>query len=196
MMLRTCRTCFQPFPLSRSISGRSRLIASWPRRRATADIRGFAHKVAVPPRKSLKVPSRANQAAKPPLRKAAAYESLSNKLATRASPTLLYTAPSHRPYLVGCYTIGIFLTSFAGINYHTQYLVAPEDLPSITRVSVSVGSFMLTCMGFWVLFRVSSLIYHLGGIQFDLKRRPATSFEPSRPFRPRPWPALARCSFK
>ena len=109
--------------------------------------------------KASKVPSRLVQPTSHAPRKFAEYESLNDKLATRSSPTLLYRASSYTHYIVACWTAGTFLVSIAGYNYRSQYFVVkPEDLPTFVPVSIAVGSFMIACIGFWMLLKVSTYV--------------------------------------
>lgn len=87
-------------------------------------------------------------------RKPAAYEPLSKKLALRASPTLLYRAPSHTNYIFGCYTTGGGLLAAAWFNFQTQFYVQPGGVPSWVPAFTSIGSFMIACGGFWMLLKV------------------------------------------
>ena len=87
-------------------------------------------------------------------RKPAAYEPLSQKLALRASPTLLYRASSHTHYIFGCYATGGGLLAAAWFNFQTQFYVQPGGVPSWVPAFTSIGSFMIACGGFWMLLKV------------------------------------------
>ena len=87
-------------------------------------------------------------------RKPAAYESLADKLAFRASPTLLYQASSYTYYLFGCYAVGGGLLAAAWFNFRTQFYVQPGGVPQWVPLFTSVGSFMIACGGFWMFLKV------------------------------------------
>ena len=90
-------------------------------------------------------------------RKPAAYEPLTDKLALRASPTLLYRASSYTNYLFGCYVAGAGLLAAAWSNFQTQNYVQLAGVPPWVPVFVSVGSLMIACGGFWMLLKVKKI---------------------------------------
>ena len=89
--------------------------------------------------------------------KPAEYEPLTEKLAIRAAPTLLYRASSYANYLFGCYATGGGLLAAAWFNFQTQFYVQPGGVPSWVPVFTSIGSFMIACGGFWMLLKVNML---------------------------------------
>lgn len=47
------------------------------------------------------------------------------------------------------------MVGIAVYNYRSQYfIVKPEDLPAFVPVFITVGSFMIACIGFWMLLKV------------------------------------------
>lgn len=86
--------------------------------------------------------------------KPAAYESLSEKLALRSSPTLLYQASSYNHYIIASYMVGGFLISVGVFNAQTPDFARPGDLPAYVPVFAAVGSFMIACIGFWMCLKV------------------------------------------
>ena len=90
-------------------------------------------------------------------RKPAVYEPLAEKLALRASPTLLYRASSYTDFLFGCYVTGGSLLAVAWLNFQTQFYVQPGGVPSWVPAFTSVGSFMIACIGFWMFLKVRML---------------------------------------
>ena len=119
----------------------------WVRCRLEKHHKQCLHKKAVPMgnfRKPLSVPKTSTLP----------YEPLRSKLANRVSPTLLYQAPSSTFYVIGCYTLGVFLVYVAGFNFETQYFLLPADAPTWVPVCVALGSFMIACVGFWMFFKV------------------------------------------
>ena len=97
-------------------------------------------------------------------RKPAAYEPLTEKLAFRASPTLLYRTSSNNNYLFGCYAVGAALLTVACFNFQTQFHIQPGDVPQWVPRSVSVGSFMIGGASLWMFLKVRGII-GLGGLQ-------------------------------
>ena len=91
-------------------------------------------------------------------RKPAAYEPLTDKLALRASPTLLYRASSYTNYLFGCYVAGAGLLAAAWSNFQTQNYGQLAGVPPWVPVFVSVGSLMIACGGVWMLFKVKKIV--------------------------------------
>ena len=90
-------------------------------------------------------------------RKPAAYEPLTDKLALRASPTLLYRASSYTNYLFGCYAAGAGLLAAAWSNFQTRNYAQLGDVPSWVPVFTGVGSLMIACGGVWMLLRVRKI---------------------------------------
>ena len=87
-------------------------------------------------------------------RKPAAYEPLTEKLALRTSPTLLYRASSYTSYLFGCYTVGSGLLAAAWFNYGIQFYIQPGGVPQWVPLFTSVGSLMIAFLGFWMFLKV------------------------------------------
>ncbi len=90
-------------------------------------------------------------------RKPAAYEPLTEKLALRTSPTLLYRASSYTSYLFGCYTVGSGLLAAAWFNYGTQFYVQPGGVPQWVPLFTSVGSLVIAFSGFWMFLKVGRI---------------------------------------
>ena len=107
-----------------------------------------------PAQKSSKQLSKTIESVSQPSRKPATYEPLKEKLATRSSPTILYRASSYTHYITACYTTGIFLVGIAIYNYNSQNYVDLEAVPGYIPVFITVGSFMIACLGFWMLLKV------------------------------------------
>lgn len=87
-------------------------------------------------------------------RKPAAYKPLTETLALRSSPTLLYQASSYTYYLFACYAAGGGLLAAAWFNFQTQFYVQPGGVPQWVPRFTSIGSFMIACGGFWMFLRV------------------------------------------
>ena len=87
-------------------------------------------------------------------RKPAAYKPLTETLALRSSPTLLYQASSYTYYFFACYAAGGGLLAAAWFNFQTQFYVQPGGVPQWVPRFTSIGSFMIACGGFWMFLRV------------------------------------------
>lgn len=87
-------------------------------------------------------------------RKPTAYEPLTEKLALRTSPTLLYQASSYSNYVFGCYAVGGGLLAAGWFNFQTQFYVRPGGVPQWVPAFTSAGSFLIACGGFWMLLKV------------------------------------------
>lgn len=129
-------------------------LASCRRCELSNSARSLAHRRAGTPQ----TPKRATQKPSHTLisgtRKPAAYEPLTNKLALRTTPTLLYQASSYTNYLFGCYMVGGGFLAAAWLNFQTQFYVQPGGLPPWVPGFISIGSFMIACGGFWMLLKV------------------------------------------
>ncbi len=108
----------------------------------------------VPAQNSSKPLSRTIESVSQPSRKPATYETLNEQLATRSSPTILYRASSYTHYTTACYTTGIFFLGAAILNYTSQNHADLQAVPGYVPVFISVGSFMIACLGFWMLLKV------------------------------------------
>ena len=112
----------------------------------------------VPAQKTSKPLSKTIESASHSSRKPATYEPLKDQLATRSSPTILYRASSYTHYITACYTTGIFLLGAAVFNYTSQNYADLEAVPGYVPVFVTIGSFMIACLGFWMLLKVGFFI--------------------------------------
>ena len=112
----------------------------------------------VPAQKSSKPLSKTIESVSQPPRKPATYEPLTEQLATRSSPTVLYRASSYVHYTTACYTTGIFFLGAAILNYTSQNHADLQAVPGYVPVFISVGSFFIACLGFWMLLKVGLLI--------------------------------------
>lgn len=94
---------------------------------------------------------------------AAQYRSFADTLALRSSPTLLYQSPAHVAFTVASYAFGGFCLVWAGWNFWTTYLYAPEGLSEWVSVGMGVLCFGMTCFGTWILLGVKSTT-HCNGV--------------------------------
>lgn len=122
--------------------------------RSAASTRHSSQPTGRSPRKVSK--SNCSKNVSPAVQKAVTYESLNNRLAKRTSPTLLYQAASYKPYVLGCYSVGIALLSMAGFNYQSQFLFPSADLPLHVSYSTAVLSIMVACGGCYMIFKVNT----------------------------------------
>lgn len=114
-----------------------------------------------PTQKSTKTLSKTIESVPQPSRKPATYEPLTEQLATRSSPTVLYRASSYIHYTTACYTTGIFFLGAATLNYTSQNHADLQAVPGYVPVFVSVGSFFIACLGFWMLLKVGVSIVQM-----------------------------------
>jgi hypothetical protein len=154
------RRTLSPQQSTRALRWRSQLIIE-PcfKCRFSTSTRTFAQKKAVPLQRPPKVTFSPGKPTLSTPRKPAAYESLSEKLALRSSPTLLYQASSYNHYIIASYMVGGFLISVAAFNAQTPEFARPGDLPAFVPVFAAVGSFMIACIGFWMCLKVRQPLF-------------------------------------
>ena len=78
-----------------------------------------------------------------------AYQSFADTLALRASPTLLYQAPSPAVYITGCFLLGGFCFTWAAINFYSHYLYPADDVPAWAPVFVGGVCVAMVAFGTW-----------------------------------------------
>lgn len=84
------------------------------------------------------------------------YRSFADNLALRSSPTLLYQSPAHVAFTVASYAFGGFCLVWAGWNFWSTYLYAPEGLSQWVSVGMGAVCFAMTCFGTWIILGVKS----------------------------------------
>ena len=141
-------------PFAKHHRSRDHLFDSCQRCRSSNSAQGLAHRKAKTPQRPRRETPKSSQILLSGSLKPAAYEPLADKLARRASPTLLYRAPSYASYLFGCYAAGAGLLAAAWFNFRTLIYIQPGGVPSWVPTFTSVGSFMIACGGFWMLLKV------------------------------------------
>ena len=141
-------------PFARHHRGRNQLFDSCQRCRSSNSAQGPAQRRAKTPQRPRRETPKSSHTLLSGSLKPAAYEPLADKLARRASPTLLYHASSYASYLFGCYAAGAGLLAAAWFNFRTLIYVQPGGVPSWVPTFTSVGSFMIACGGFWMLLKV------------------------------------------
>ena len=144
-------------PLARHHRVRNKIFDSCRRCRSSKSAQGPAHRRAKSPQKPRRDTPKSSQTLLSGSLKSAAYEPLANKLARRASPTLLYRASSCASYLFGCYAAGAGFFAAAWFNFRSLIYVHPGGVPSWVPTFTSVGSFFIASVGFWMLFKVRVL---------------------------------------
>ena len=87
----------------------------------------------------------------------AGYESFSESLARRSSPTVLYEAPSPYLYMTGCYVLATACFAYAGFNFESTYLHPPEQIGYWIPIAVGGVCVAMAFFGVWSIFGVSSL---------------------------------------
>ena len=148
------KTCSSAQPFTWGLGRRAQLLRSCQRCKFSNRAQSSAKKRAVTPQTLHRANPKPSQALIAGSRKPAAYEPLTDKLALRASPTLLYQASSYTYYFFGCYAVGGGLLAAAWFNFRTQFYVQPGGVPQWVPAFTSVGSLMIACGGVWMLLRV------------------------------------------
>ena len=101
---------------------------------------------------------------KQPAVKPSQYESTLTILAKKSSPTLLYQASSHLPYILGCYFAGGGIIAMGAFNGYTNFSVPKSDLtsgrdvPRHVPIFVNIGSFFMIAVGTYLCLRVSRIL--------------------------------------
>lgn len=86
----------------------------------------------------------------------AQYRSFADTLALRSSPTLLYQSPAQVAFTVASYAFGGFCFMWAGWNFWSTYLYAPEGLSQWVSVGMGALCFAMACFGTWIILGVKS----------------------------------------
>ena len=200
--LHWCRASFETHSLAQTLTlgagRRNQLFASPSNCEISNTARCLSQRRAVAPPVSKRAILKADQAPVSGPRKPAAYEPLTNKLALRTSPTLLYQAPSYTNYIFGCYAVGIGLLAAGWFNFQTQFYVQPGGVPPWVPRFTSVGSFMIVCGGFYMLLKVRRFGGQVLYYQIDHDASHRTWSGPSAVFRLQPNrnQGLSLCSYK
>jgi hypothetical protein len=85
------------------------------------------------------------------------YESFSESLARRPSPTVLYEAPSPYLYITGCYVLATACFAYAGFNFESTYLHPPQQLGYWIPIAVGGVCVAMAFFGVWSIFGVCVL---------------------------------------
>lgn len=141
-------------PGTRGLGRRTQLFASYRRCEVSNSAPNLAQRKAGTPQKPKRDTPKTSKTLVSGSRKPAAYEPLTDKLALRTSPTLLYQASSYTHYLFGCYVVGGGLLAAAWFNYGTQFYVRPGGVPPWVPYFTSTGSLLIACGGFWMILKV------------------------------------------
>ena len=141
-------------PFTWGLGRRNRLFTSCRRHQYSKSVQSLAQRKAGTQHTTKSATPKPSQTPISRSRKPAAYEPLSDKLAIRASPTLLYQAPSCQNYLFACYAIGGGLLAAAWLNFRIQFYVQPGGVPPWVPRFTSVGSLFIACVGFWMVLKV------------------------------------------
>ncbi|KAL2074512.1 hypothetical protein VTL71DRAFT_8290 [Oculimacula yallundae] len=119
------------------------------------------------------IPSNASAKAAAPVRAPAhsplmAYKSYATSLAERTYPTQLYEAPSHTMYMLTCYGTAGFCFTYATISFWSNYILAPPDLATWVPIAMGGISFMMACLGGWVVLGPARLVKSIVAIPRSL----------------------------
>ena len=88
---------------------------------------------------------------------AAPYRTLEQVLVKRSTLSVLYKAPSHHNFVLGCYLFGGFCLTYAGLCYHTNVLHSPNDLAYWVIFAWSGISLFCSFVGIWFISKVSCI---------------------------------------
>jgi hypothetical protein len=86
------------------------------------------------------------------------YTSFAESLASKSHATLLYAAPPHTAYIIGCYTGAIFCFSYAAYNFNIHYLHPPPNLKAWIPIAFGIISFGMACFGGYLVLGSARLI--------------------------------------
>ncbi|CZT49266.1 uncharacterized protein RSE6_10082 [Rhynchosporium secalis] len=111
----------------------------------------------VPKHKPANPPANASTPARAPA-PLLVYKSYATSLAEKTHPTHLYEAPSHTIYMLTCYGTAGFCFSYATISFWSNYIKAPPDLATWVPVALGGVSFLMACLGGWVLLGPARLV--------------------------------------
>lgn len=143
---------------TRGLSRRNQSLTLYRSRKFSNSAQNLAQRQKETPKTSKRATPKPSQTLISGSRKPAAYEPLTEKLALRTSPTLLYQASSYTNYIFGCYAVGSGLLAAGWFNFQTQFYVRPGGVPRWVPAFTSVGSFVMACAGFWMLLKVRRIV--------------------------------------
>lgn len=86
------------------------------------------------------------------------YRSFEATLARQSEELLLYKAPSHQVYFIGCYAFGFFCLTYAGYNFYNHYLHPPEGLATWVPIAYGGVCFFMVCFGTWLCLGTSRYV--------------------------------------
>ncbi|PVH85032.1 hypothetical protein DL98DRAFT_651313 [Cadophora sp. DSE1049] len=89
------------------------------------------------------------------------YKSYVSSLAEKTHPTHLYEAPSHTVYMLTCYGTAGFCFAYAAISFWSNYVLAPPDLATWVPVALGGVSFLMACLGGWLVLGPARLVKSL-----------------------------------
>ncbi|KAH7418120.1 hypothetical protein BKA64DRAFT_189103 [Cadophora sp. MPI-SDFR-AT-0126] len=119
-------------------------------------------KKVVPKNKSSSAPIKASISAKAPTTASPlVYKSYALSLAEKTHPTHLYEAPSHTVYMLTCYGTAGFCFTYAAISFWSNYMLAPPDLATWVPVALGGVSFLMACLGGWLVLGPTRLVKSL-----------------------------------
>jgi len=93
-------------------------------------------------------------------------------LASKKTPTLLYTAPSHNVFIISSYATGAFCLAYAGISFVSNFKLAPPDLATWVPYAFSVISIMMGGFSGWLFLGPARLINTITAVPAKLRKLP------------------------
>ena len=106
--------------------------------------------------KSFRVPQRVPKpSSKPALPYKSTFNAYTEKLASKASPTLLYEAPSHAFYKTGWIALGSFCLTWAVINWNNHYMHPLEGTPAYMPIIMGTACVAMVAGAGWCFLKVS-----------------------------------------
>jgi hypothetical protein len=92
------------------------------------------------------------------------HETFASALAKRARPTILYQAPSHTGFMVGCYLTGSFCILYGVIAFNLNYIQAPPDVSWWILVAFGGVSLGMIILGTRLILGPAGVINHIRAI--------------------------------
>ena len=89
-----------------------------------------------------------------------AFNAYTEQLASKASPTLLYEAPSHAFYKTGWIVLGGFCLTWAVINWNNHYMHPLEGTPAYVSIIVGTACVAMVAGAGWCFLKVSPFSSH------------------------------------
>ena len=108
-------------------------------------------------------------ASKAPTPASLVYKSYATSLAEKTHPTHLYEAPSHTVYMLTCYGTAGFCFTYAAISFWSNYVLAPPDLATWVPIALGGVSFLMACLGGWLVLGPARLVKSIIAVPRNLE---------------------------